>query len=69
METSQHLSLQLTPDDIIKLRTTDSGQTHEIALDRDEFEQLFHHLIRLRAKLDLRDARGVIDERQRHGRA
>lgn len=56
METQQHLSLRLTPESHVKLRTTVGSDTHELSLDREEFEQFFHHLLRIRAKLDLRDA-------------
>ena len=56
METQQHLSLRLTNDSIVKLRTSIGEDTHELSLDRDEFEQLFRHMLRIRAKLDLRDA-------------
>lgn len=68
METQQHLSLRLTQDDTVHLRTSVGEDTHEIALDRAEFERLFHHLLRIRAKLDLRDARGVIEDTPRLGR-
>lgn len=65
MQSQHHLSLRLTRDDRVLLRTgvhsDERDQTHEIDLDRDEFEALFRHMLRLRAKLDLRDARGVID--------
>jgi len=56
METQQHLSLRLTNDSIVKLRTSIGEDTHELSLDRDEFEQMFRHLLKIRAKLDLRDA-------------
>jgi len=67
METQQHLSLRLTNDDIVRLRTAIGDDTHELSLDRQEFEQFFHHLLRIRAKLDLRDARGVIEDPSRFG--
>ncbi|MEM9348288.1 MAG: hypothetical protein AAGB26_16895 [Planctomycetota bacterium] len=63
MATSQHLSLRLTNDDIVRLRTTIGSDTHELSLDRDEFEQLFRHMLKLRAKLDLRDASQGFDRR------
>lgn len=69
MDTHQHLSLRLTAQDTVKLRTAVGEDTHELTLNRAEFEQFFHHLLRLRAKLDLRDARGVIEDTPRHGRA
>jgi len=56
MESQQHLSLRLTPDSHVRLRTTVGQDTHELALDRDEFERMFRHMLRIRAKLDLRDA-------------
>ncbi|MGB0767369.1 MAG: hypothetical protein ACPGYV_06635 [Phycisphaeraceae bacterium] len=56
MDTPQHLSLQLTVDSIVRLRSTVGHDTHELSLDREEFEQLFRHMLKIRAKLDLRDA-------------
>lgn len=61
MESEQHLSLRLTPDSLVKLRTSVGQDTHELSLDRDEFERLFARMLRIRAKLDLRDACGVIE--------
>ena len=61
METQQHLSLRLTPDDTVRLRTAVGDDTHELSLDRAEFEQFFHHLLRIRARLDLRDAARLYD--------
>lgn len=69
MDSQQHLSLRLTPENLVKLRTTVGDDTHELAMDRAEFEKFFHHLLRIRAKLDLRDARDVIDDTHRFGRA
>ena len=63
MATQQHLSLRLTNDDIVRLRTTIGGDTHELSLDRDEFEQFFRNMLKLRAKLDLRDASKGFDRR------
>ena len=68
MESNQNLTLRLTPEDCVELQTTVGDQTHALSLDREEFEQFFHHLLRLRAKLDLREARGAIDDSMRHGR-
>ena len=59
METQQNLSLQLTRDSFVRLRTSVGQDTHELALDRDEFERLFRHMLKIRAKLDLRDAASV----------
>ena len=56
MDTQQHLSLQLTKDNIVRLRTAIGDDTHELSLERDEFEQFFRHMLKIRAKLDLRDA-------------
>ena len=56
MDTQQHLSLQLTNDNIVRLRTAIGDDTHELSLERDEFEQFFRHMLKIRAKLDLRDA-------------
>lgn len=67
MDSHDRLSLRLTPADTVCLRTTVGDATHELSLERDEFEQLFHHLLRIRAKLDLRDARGVIEGPERFG--
>ncbi len=61
METQQHLSLRLTPDSHVQLRTAVGEDTHELALNRDEFEQLFRHMLRIRAKLDLRDAASTFE--------
>ena len=63
MDTQQHLSLRLTNDDIVRLRTAIGEDTHELSLDREEFEQLFRHLLKIRAKLDLRDASQGFDRR------
>lgn len=63
MDTQQNLSLRLTNDDIVRLRTTIGGDTHELSLERAEFEQLFRHMLKLRAKLDLRDASKGFDRR------
>lgn len=63
MATSQHLSLTLNNDDIVRLRTSVGQDTHELALDREEFERLFRHMLKLRAKLDLRDASRGFDRR------
>lgn len=68
MKPNEHLSLRLNPDDTVLLRTTVETDSLELTLDRDDFKALFHHLIRLRAKLDLRDARGLIEDNDRHGR-
>lgn len=56
METQQHLSLQLTRDNLVRLRTSVGQDTHELAMDREEFERFFRHMLKVRAKLDLRDA-------------
>lgn len=61
MDTQQHLSLRLTNDDTVRLRTAIGDDTHELSLERDEFEQLFRHMLKLRAKLDLRDASRSFD--------
>lgn len=63
MDTQQHLSLRLTNDSIVRLRTTIGGDTHELSLEREEFEQLFRHMLKIRAKLDLRDATQGLDRR------
>ena len=63
MATSQHLSLQLTNDDVVRLRTSIGSDTHELSLDREEFERLFRHMLKIRAKLDLRDASQGFDRR------
>ena len=63
METQQHLSLRLTTDSIVRLRTSIGEDTHELSLDPEEFEQLFRHMLRIRAKLDLRDATSDFDRR------
>lgn len=63
MDTQQHLSLRLTNDSIVRLRTTIGGDTHELSLQREEFEQLFRHMLKIRAKLDLRDATRGLDRR------
>lgn len=63
MDTQQHLSLRLTNDNIVRLRTTIGSDTHELSLERDEFEQLFRHMLKIRAKLDLRDATHGLDRR------
>ncbi|MBX2850959.1 MAG: hypothetical protein KTR15_04340 [Phycisphaeraceae bacterium] len=63
MDTQKHLSLRLTNDDIVRLRTSIGADTHELSLDREEFEQLFRHMLKLRAKLDLRDASRGFDRR------
>jgi hypothetical protein len=63
MDTQQHLSLRLTKDDIVRLRTAIGDDTHELSLDREEFEQFFRHMLKLRAKLDLRDASRGFDRR------
>lgn len=63
MATSQHLSLKLTNDSIVRLRTSIGGDTHELSLDRQEFEQLYRSMLKLRAKLDLRDASRGFDRR------
>ncbi len=62
MESQQHLSLRLTTDSQVRLRTTVGQDTHELSLERDEFEQFFRHMLRIRAKLDLRDAAGAYDK-------
>lgn len=63
MATQQHLSLRLTNDDIVRLRTTIGGDTHELSLERDEFEQLFRNMLKIRARLDLRQAVQGFDRR------
>jgi len=63
MDTQQHLSLRLTNDDIVRLRTSIGDDTHELSLDREAFEQFFRHMLKLRAKLDLRDATKGLDRR------
>lgn len=63
MDTQQHLSLRLTKDDIVRLRTAIGDDTHELSLNREEFEQFFRHMLKLRAKLDLRDASKGFDRR------
>ena len=63
MATQQHLSLRLTNDDIVRLRTTIGGDTHELSLEREEFEQLFRNMLKIRAKLDLRQASQGFDRR------
>ena len=60
MESQQSLTLRLTAEDNVKLRTTVGGDTHELTLDRGEFERLYQRMLRLRAKLDLHDARSAI---------
>lgn len=63
MDTQQHLSLRLTNDNIVRLRTSIGSDTHELSLNRDEFEQLFRNMLKIRAKLDLRDATYGMDRR------
>jgi len=63
MDTQQHLSLRLTNDNIVRLRTAIGDDTHELSLDREQFEQFFRHMLKLRAKLDLRDASKGFDRR------
>jgi|GEM_PF-2308120 len=68
MDSQQHLTLRLTPDNCVKLKTTVGEATHELAMDRNEFEKFFHHLLRIRAKLDLRQACSAADDVLRYGR-
>jgi hypothetical protein len=62
METQEHLSLRLTRDNLVRLRTSVGQDTHELALDREQFERLFRHMLKIRAKLDLRDAASIFEQ-------